>query len=69
MSGVSIAGKEEVVVMEKIFEEKCPKCGSDDLDYDLMEPQGEFMTQKIDCKGCGYQLTVWSENKWFYDTE
>jgi len=68
MSGVSIAGK-EAVVMEKIFEHKCPSCGSDDLEYDIIEPQDEYLKQDVCCNKCNHAFIIWSETKWFYDTE
>ena len=55
--------------MEKLFEQKCPQCGSDDLEFDTIEPDGEFMLQKVSCLKCGYDFTIWSETKWMYDTQ
>ncbi len=54
---------------EHLFEDKCPNCGSDDLEFDIINPEGEYMLQKIDCNNCGFPFTIWSETKWMYDVE
>ena len=56
-------------MVEKLFEDKCPNCGSDELEFDIISPEGEYMLQKIDCRKCGLGFTIWSETKWMYDWE
>lgn len=56
-------------MVEKLFVDKCPNCGSDDLEFDIIEPEGEYMKQKIDCRKCGLGFNIWSETKWMYDEE
>lgn len=56
-------------MVEKLFEQKCPNCGSDDLEYDIIEPEGETMKQYITCNACGLGLHIFSDTKWVYDTD
>lgn len=51
------------------FKNKCPVCGSDDLEFDIIEPEGESFKQKIDCHKCGLGFTIWSEMNWVYCEE
>ena len=33
---------------------KCPKCGSEDLDYGVLEPEGQDIFYPVTCK-CGFK--------------
>lgn len=54
---------------EKPFLNVCPNCRSDNLEFDIIEPEGEGMKQPISCNDCGYSFTIWSETEWFYLSE
>ena len=32
----------------------CPNCGSDDLEYGAIEPEGEGIFYPYTCQGCGF---------------
>lgn len=43
-----------------INENECPRCGSTDLDYGVMEVQDEQVFYPYECNACGA-----TGNKWF----
>jgi predicted nucleic-acid-binding Zn-ribbon protein len=47
--------------MKKLLNEvgKCPFCGSDDLDYDCMEPTEDMIYYPWTCKNCGHKGEEW----------
>lgn len=55
--------------MDKLFNNQCPNCGGDNLDFDAIEPEGETLKQWVQCEGCGLGFNIYSENHWTYDDE
>lgn len=55
--------------MEKPFENKCISCGSDELDYDVMDIDGTTLVQNVKCTICGTQFYIYSETNWMYELE
>jgi len=55
--------------MDKQFEETCPKCNSDNLEYGSVEPVDEEMSQKVYCTNCDHNFTIWSKVAWVYEVE
>jgi transcription elongation factor Elf1 len=52
--------------MDKEFRNECPNCGSDNLDFDSIELEGEIQKQWVQCEACGLGFNIWSEPKWVY---
>jgi rubredoxin len=50
---------------EPLFNNKCPKCGSDKLDYSVMTPQEEIILQDVKCENCGYEFGIYATTKWY----
>lgn len=48
---------------------KCPKCGSEKLDYDDIEIDSEYAWQVITCDECEYQFHSVYEFVFFEDRE
>ena len=46
----------------KEYEQKCPKCCEDDLDYAEDGPSGESWDVK--CAKCGFEFSVYSIDFW-----
>ena len=42
--------------IEKECMGNCPKCGSEDIDYGVMEPVGERVVYSVKCGGCGVEF-------------
>ncbi len=50
----------------KLFKDECPKCGSERLDYDIMEPQNETLFQTVYCRDCNFGFSIWTPiREWF----
>lgn len=55
--------------MDKPFNYQCPNCGSDNIEFDAIEPEGETLKQWVQCEGCGLGFNIYSETKWVYCEE
>ena len=51
----------------KKFKGKCPLCGSDNIEYQVMEPVDEIIVQQAECGSCGCDLDLWAKTNWFVD--
>ena len=51
------------------FRSECPKCGSDDLDYDCMDIADETMVQDVWCNDCNASFQIYSVSKWKIDLD
>lgn len=61
-----MAGKEE----DYPFQDKCPDCGSENLDYGVMTPQDTVLLQTVTCKTCTLEFQIWTPiRKWFIDND
>jgi len=54
---------------KKIFDWHCPNCGNEELEYDILEPQGETITQDVICNGCNFSFYIYTESIWYYEEE
>lgn len=48
------------------FNNLCPKCNSDEIEFGSIniEVDGEQLKQNCECLACGKRFTIWSEMKW-----
>ena len=44
---------------QKVEMGRCAKCGSDDVNYGNMEPDGESLYYEMDCNQCGAWMHEW----------
>ena len=50
---------------EHNFENKCPKCGSDEkLEYEAYEWVDKFVYQNVHCLICGKEFIIYSKPAW-----
>ena len=45
--------------MGKVCQGKCPKCGSENLEWGNTEIDGEGLGYEFECNDCGCQGTEW----------
>ena len=53
----------------KKFKDRCPKCKSEDLEFDSIEPEGDQIFQRVSCKNCGLDFKIWTKTDWEYEEE
>lgn len=53
----------------KDFDYECIFCGSEKLEYDTIEPEGENVTQEVECMTCGREFVIFSGLHWQVDTD
>ena len=57
--------------VEKSERGVCPKCGSHNLDYENMEPDGECVYWEVYCRDCDWEGEEWYDLKFvcYYSKE
>lgn len=46
------------------FEDKCPYCKGEDLEYDVKEPVDSEIRQRVECNYCNKTFSIWSLTDW-----
>jgi len=53
-----------IELKEVLFNQRCPKCSSEDLEYYSIEPEGETMVQDLECNSCRNKFRIFSDTRW-----
>ena len=56
-------GKE--IKSRSYFQNKCPKCMHEELDYGVIEPEDEIIIQPITCRWCLHEFEIFTIPSWY----
>ena len=55
--------------MDKPFKDKCITCGSEEIEFDIMDIgiDGTTLVQEVTCKDCDTKFEIYSATNWVYE--